>query len=50
MAEAKKKPAPKKKLVFKKNYFLLGIGSVGKGTEVTPEHKKSSSYSDKLTE
>ena len=49
MAEEKKAPA-KKKVVFKKNYFLKGLGPVGKGTEVTPEHKKLKGYSDKLTE
>ena len=49
--------APKKEVkkaekakVFKKNYFLLGFGPVGKGSPVTPEHKKCKDYSDKLTE
>jgi len=44
-----KKKAVKKK-VFKKNYFLHPIGPVGKGTEVTAEHKKCEGFSDKLTE
>lgn len=35
-----KKKAPAKAKVFKKNYFLKGFGPVGKGTKVTPEHKK----------
>ena len=48
MAEQKAK-APAKK-VFRKNYFLKGFGPVGKGTVVTPEHRKSKDYSDKLTE
>ena len=49
MAEVKKKAAPKKKVVFKKNYFLKGFGCVGQGTEVTPEHRKAKDYSDRLT-
>ena len=48
MAEQKKKPAKKK--VYKKNYFLKGVGIVTKGTSPTPEHKKAPNYSDKLTE
>jgi hypothetical protein len=48
MDEPKKKAAPKKK-VFKKNYFLKGIGAVGAGTEVTAEHRKHKDFSDKLT-
>ena len=50
MEEVKKKAPAKKKQVFKKNYFLKGFGPVGKGSEVTNEHKKSPSYSDKLTQ
>ena len=46
MAETKKAKAK----VFKKNYHLSGIGPIGKGTAVKPEHKKASNYSDKLTE
>lgn len=47
MAEQKK---PAKKKVFKKNYFLKGIGHVGKGAEVTAEHKKAPNFSEDLTE
>lgn len=46
---AEKKATPKKKVVFKKNYFLKGFGCVGQGTEVTAEHRKLKGYSDKLT-
>ena len=48
MDEVKKKPAKTK--VFKKNYFLKGFGPVGKGSKVTPEHKKSKDFKDSLTE
>lgn len=48
MAE-QKKAAPKRK-VFKKNYFLKGFGPVGKGAEVTADHKKSKDFKDSLTE
>jgi hypothetical protein len=48
MAEQKKEPAKKK--VFKKNYYLKGIGAVGKGTIVTPEHKKHPKFKESLTE
>ena len=48
MAE-QKKATPKAK-VFKKNYFLKGFGPVGKGTKVTPEHKKHKDFKDSLTE
>ena len=48
--EEEKKKAPIKKKVFKKNYFLKGFGPVGKGSEVTAEHKNLKGYSDKLTE
>ncbi len=47
MAEQKK--AVKKK-VFKKNYFLKDVGTVGKGTEVTADHKKSNDFKESLTE
>ena len=49
MADEKKK-APIKKKVFKKNYFLKDIGPVGKGTEVTADHKKSKDFKESLTE
>ena len=48
MDETKKKPAKAK--VFKKNYFLKGFGTVGKGSKVTPEHKKLKAFSVSLTE
>ena len=48
MDEVKKKPAKAK--VFKKNYFLNSFGPVGKGSKVTPEHKKSKDFKDSLTE
>jgi len=48
MAETKK-ATPKAK-VFKKNYHLKGFGPVGKGTKVSPEHKKSRDFKDSLTE
>lgn len=48
MAEQKKAPAKAK--VFKKNYYLIDVGPVGKGTKVTPEHKKSKDFKDSLTE
>jgi len=50
MAETKKTPRAAKAKVFKKNYFLKGVGPVGKGTTVTPDHKKSKDFSDALTE
>jgi len=44
-------PKPKaSEKVFKKNYFLKGLGAVGKGTIVTAEHKKHGSFKDSLTE
>lgn len=49
MEDAPKKKAVKTK-VFKKNYFLKGFGPVGKGSKVTPEHKKSKDFKDSLTE
>lgn len=49
--EEPKKKAPAKKAaakVFKKNYFLKGLGPVGKGTIPTAEQKQHKGYSDKL--
>lgn len=43
-------PQKAKDKVFKKNYFLKGLGPVGKGTIVTTEHKKHGSFKDSLTE
>ncbi len=44
-------PKPKaSEKVFKKNYYLKGLGPVGKGTIVTNEHRKHGSFKDSLTE